>query len=127
MTGLAWLTATQAIAMIARKELSPVEYLDAILSRAEAASERLNPFSHIAAERARMGAKAAEAGRGTPLGASEAAGNCLNSGKRLRNLRYPRPFRFPARVAATASNSLRCRRRLRPPSNRSMRIASRRE
>lgn len=60
MTDLAWITAAQAVSLIARKKLSPVEYLDAILARAEAQAERLNPFAHVAAERARDAAKAAE-------------------------------------------------------------------
>lgn len=61
MTDLAWLTAAQAVALIRRKALSPVEYLDAVLARAEAQAERLNPFAHVAADRARDEAKAAEA------------------------------------------------------------------
>ena len=70
MTDLAWLTASQAVAMIAQKDLSPVEYLDALLSRAAAEQERLNPFSHVAAESARKAAIAAEAAvmRGDELG-----------------------------------------------------------
>ncbi|AVO38280.1 amidase [Pukyongiella litopenaei] len=61
MTELAWLTAAQAVAMFKRREISPVEYLDALLARAEAQADRLNPFSFVAAERARDEAKAAEA------------------------------------------------------------------
>lgn len=61
MTELAWLTAAQAVAMFKHRELSPVEYLDALLARAEAQADRLNPFSFVAAERARDEAKAAEA------------------------------------------------------------------
>ncbi|MDF1794558.1 MAG: amidase [Thalassobaculaceae bacterium] len=61
MTDLAWLPAAQAVALIKRRALSPVEYLDALLSRAEAQADRLNPFSHVAADRARTEAKAAEA------------------------------------------------------------------
>jgi len=70
MTDLAWLTAAQAVAMIARKDLSPVEYLDALLARADAEAERLNPFSYVAVERAKEDAKAAEAAvmAGEPLG-----------------------------------------------------------
>lgn len=61
MTDLAWLTAAQAVALIKRRALSPVDYLDALLTRAEAQADRLNPFSYVAAERAREEAKAAEA------------------------------------------------------------------
>ena len=70
MTDLTWLTAAQAVAMIARKELSPVEYLDHILARAEAEADRLNPFAFVAADRARDEAKAAEKAvmAGEPLG-----------------------------------------------------------
>lgn len=60
MTDLAWLTAAQAVAMIKRRDLSPVEYLDALLARAEAQADRLNPFAFVAADRARDEAKAAE-------------------------------------------------------------------
>ena len=70
MTDLTWLTAAQAVAMIARKELSPVEYLDHILARSQAEADRLNPFAFVAADRARDEAKAAEkaAAAGEPLG-----------------------------------------------------------
>ncbi|WP_163851407.1 amidase [Pseudooceanicola aestuarii] len=70
MSELPWLTAAQAVAMIRRKTLSPVEYLDAILARAEAQAERLNPFACVAADRARAEARAAEQAvmDGAPLG-----------------------------------------------------------
>jgi Asp-tRNA(Asn)/Glu-tRNA(Gln) amidotransferase A subunit family amidase len=70
MTDLTWLTAAQAVAMIARKELSPVEYLDHILARSQAEADRLNPFAFVAADRARDEAKAAEkaVAAGEPLG-----------------------------------------------------------
>ncbi|MWB78382.1 amidase [Pseudooceanicola sp. 216_PA32_1] len=61
MTDPAWLTAAQAVAMMKRREMSPVDYLDALLARAEAQADRLNPFAHVAAERARVEARAAEA------------------------------------------------------------------
>lgn len=61
MTDLAWISAAEAAALIRRKELSPVEYLDVVLKRAEAESGRLNPFSYVAADRAREEAAAAEA------------------------------------------------------------------
>ena len=60
MTDLAWITAAQAIALIRRRALSPVEYLDALLARAETHADRLNPFAHVAADRARDDARAAE-------------------------------------------------------------------
>ena len=60
MSELAWFSAAQAVALIARKALSPVEYLEALLARADAEAERLNPFSYVAAERARDDAKLAE-------------------------------------------------------------------
>ena len=61
MTDLAWITAAQAIALIRRRALSPVEYLDALLARAETHADRLNPFAHVAVDRARDAARAAEA------------------------------------------------------------------
>src|SRR3546814_8394602 len=52
--------ATEAAARIRRRELSPVEYLDAVLAHAEAQQTRLNPFMTVCAERARDEARAAE-------------------------------------------------------------------
>ncbi|OWU86677.1 amidase [Oceanicola sp. 22II-s10i] len=70
MTDLAWITAAEAVSLMTRRKLSPVEYLDALLARAEAQSERLNPFAFVAADRARDEAKQAEAAlaKGEDLG-----------------------------------------------------------
>ena len=70
MTDLAWISAAEAAALIRTNEISPVEYLDVVLARAEAESQRLNPFSYVAADRAREEAAAAEAAvlGGDPLG-----------------------------------------------------------
>jgi len=69
-TDLSWMPAAEAISLIARRKLSPFEYLDHILARSEAQAERLNPFAFVAAERARAEAKAAEQAvmNGAPLG-----------------------------------------------------------
>lgn len=71
MTDPIWLSAAQAVRMMARKEISPLEYLDAILARAEKVQGTLNPLNTIVADRAR--AEARDAGdtiaRGETLGA----------------------------------------------------------
>ena len=65
-----FMSASEAAAKIRRRELSPVDYLDAVLAHAETQQERLNPFATICAERARQDAKAAEKAvtDGAPLG-----------------------------------------------------------
>lgn len=71
MTDLIWLSAARAVAMISRKEVSPLEYLDALLERAEVVQGVLNPFASIVAERARTEARSAgdAIARGETLGA----------------------------------------------------------
>lgn len=69
-TDLLFLTAAQAGALIRRKALSPVEYVDAVLAAAEAAQPRLNAFVTLVPEHARQAARAAEQAvmEGAPLG-----------------------------------------------------------
>ncbi len=55
------LTATKAAALIRKKKLSPVEYVDAVLARAEALQPKLNCFITMTADLARAGARRAEA------------------------------------------------------------------
>lgn len=57
---LLFMPATVAAARIRRREISPVELLDAVLANAETQQRRLNPFATICAERARDEARAAE-------------------------------------------------------------------
>jgi aspartyl-tRNA(Asn)/glutamyl-tRNA(Gln) amidotransferase subunit A len=57
---LLFMPAVRAAALIRRRKLSPVEYLDAILAAAPAAQARLNCFTAIMAEPARAAARAAE-------------------------------------------------------------------
>ena len=59
-TDLLFMPAAEAAARIRRRELSPVDYLDAVLAHAETQRERLNPFVTVCAERARAEARAAE-------------------------------------------------------------------
>jgi Asp-tRNA(Asn)/Glu-tRNA(Gln) amidotransferase A subunit family amidase len=54
------ISAAEAAALIRRRALSPVEYLDAVLTRAEQVQENLNPFATFCAERARDEARRAE-------------------------------------------------------------------
>src|SRR3954451_6538461 len=57
---LLFLSATQAAALIRRRKLSPVEYLDAVLAAIERLQPRLNAFVTVTAEQARAQAEAAE-------------------------------------------------------------------
>src|ERR1700722_16782394 len=59
-TELLFMSATRAAALIRRKKLSPVEYVDAALSAAERLQPKLNCFMTITAEQAREAAKSAE-------------------------------------------------------------------
>ena len=63
---LCFLSATELAAKIRSREVSPVEVVDAVLSRLNAQGPRLNAFSFVHAEEARDQARAAEAavGRG---------------------------------------------------------------
>jgi aspartyl-tRNA(Asn)/glutamyl-tRNA(Gln) amidotransferase subunit A len=60
-TELLYMPATKAAAMIRRKVISPVEYVDAVLAAIERAQPRLNAFVTITADAARREARAAEA------------------------------------------------------------------
>lgn len=57
---LHYLSATEALTYFKSGELSPVEFLDAILKRAEQVSETINPFADKYYEQARHNAKIAE-------------------------------------------------------------------
>jgi aspartyl-tRNA(Asn)/glutamyl-tRNA(Gln) amidotransferase subunit A len=57
---LLFLTARQAAALIRRRALSPVEYVNAVLAAAEATQPRLNAFVTLVHEQARAAARAAE-------------------------------------------------------------------
>lgn len=61
VTDLLFLSAHRAAALIRRKRLSPVEYLDAVLAAVERQQPRLNCFVEVMADQARAAAKAAEA------------------------------------------------------------------
>src|ERR1700722_20360187 len=61
-TELLFMSATKAAALIRRKKLSPVEYVDAALSAADRLQPKLNCFMTITAEQAREAAKSAERG-----------------------------------------------------------------
>jgi aspartyl-tRNA(Asn)/glutamyl-tRNA(Gln) amidotransferase subunit A len=67
---LLFMPAVQAAALIRRRSLSPVEYLDAVLAAAPAAQRRLNCFTAVMEEEARAAAHAAEQAvvDGAPLG-----------------------------------------------------------
>ncbi len=57
---LLFMPATRAAGLIRKRELSPVEYVDAVLGAIEATQPTLNAFSTVTAETARAKAKAAE-------------------------------------------------------------------
>lgn len=61
MTDLAYLTAAEALARFATRELSPVELMDAVIARAEATEPTVNAFCFTRYEAARAEAAAAEA------------------------------------------------------------------
>ncbi|MBI4636371.1 MAG: amidase [Candidatus Rokubacteria bacterium] len=67
---LAWCSALEAVALIQRKEVSPVELTEATLARIEALNPRLNAFCLVAADLARAAAREAEIAvtKGEPLG-----------------------------------------------------------
>ena len=58
---LCFTPATELAPLIRRKELSPVELIDAVLARIEACEPRINAFATLTAERARDAARSAEA------------------------------------------------------------------
>ncbi len=59
-TDLLFMPATQAAALIRKRALSPVEYMAAVLSHAEAQQPRCNMFATLCADQAMAGARAAE-------------------------------------------------------------------
>jgi aspartyl-tRNA(Asn)/glutamyl-tRNA(Gln) amidotransferase subunit A len=67
---LLFMPAVAAAALIRRRKLSPVEYMDAVLAAVDRLQPKLNCFVTITAEEARRGAKAAEEAvmRGEALG-----------------------------------------------------------
>ena len=60
MTELAFLSVSEAGALLANGEISPVELTEQHLARIEALDGKLHCFLHVAAERAREDAKRAE-------------------------------------------------------------------
>lgn len=69
MDDLLFLSAAKAASLIRRKQLSPVELTDAVLTAIEAAQPRLNAFVTVTADLARAAAREAERAvmRGEPL------------------------------------------------------------
>ena len=67
---LLFMPAVAAAALIRRKKLSPVEYMDAVLAAVDRLQPKLNCFITITAEEAKRGAKVAEEAvmRGEALG-----------------------------------------------------------
>jgi aspartyl-tRNA(Asn)/glutamyl-tRNA(Gln) amidotransferase subunit A len=61
MTDLAFTPAAELAALIARRAVSPVELVDAVLARIEASQGVLNAFITVTAEKARAAAREAEA------------------------------------------------------------------
>ena len=57
---LHFLTIVEAAALISRRELSPVEYLEALITRIESLDPQVNAFVHRMFESARAQAAAAE-------------------------------------------------------------------
>lgn len=67
---LCWLSAVELARMIHARELSPVEVIDAVLTRLDRVNPRINAYCTITAEQARAAAREAEAAvrGGSPLG-----------------------------------------------------------
>jgi len=66
-----WLSVTEQVALIRRRKISPLEIVDALLTRIDKVNPRLNAFVLINADQARREAKAAERAvgkRGATLG-----------------------------------------------------------
>jgi aspartyl-tRNA(Asn)/glutamyl-tRNA(Gln) amidotransferase subunit A len=85
MTDLAFTSAAELARLIARRELSPVELVDAVLARIERAQPALNAFITVTAEPARAAARAAEAavmrgeGRGSLFGVPFSVKDLVNT------------------------------------------------
>jgi aspartyl-tRNA(Asn)/glutamyl-tRNA(Gln) amidotransferase subunit A len=60
MSELHWLTASEIAARFAKRSLSPVEFIDALLARIDKLDPRLNVFIHLDRDKARADARAAE-------------------------------------------------------------------
>ena len=60
MTELHWISATEALDRFARKELSPVELLDAVLARAEVVEPSINAFTEQLRDEAYAAARESE-------------------------------------------------------------------
>ena len=61
MDDLCYLTAGEALARFANRSLSPVELMQAVITRAEAVQDSLKPFTYTHYEAALEAARAAEA------------------------------------------------------------------
>ena len=59
MSDLLWLSATEAAALMRRKALSPVEYVEAVLAQIDRLQPSLNCFATVTADRARADARRA--------------------------------------------------------------------
>src|SRR6266536_2255416 len=66
-TELCWTPATVLRERIRRRDVSPVEILDAVLARIEAVNPKTNAFLTLDAERARDAARKAESAEATGL------------------------------------------------------------
>ncbi|MGH7361368.1 MAG: amidase family protein, partial [Candidatus Methylomirabilales bacterium] len=68
---LCWIPATELVALIRARKLSPVELAEAVLARIERLNPQINAFCTLTPDLARQGAKIAEAAlmHGESLGA----------------------------------------------------------
>src|SRR5215207_1359007 len=71
---LAQATAAELVGRISRRELSPVEVMDAAIGRIESDNERLNAFVHLDLEQARARQAESAVGSGAALGTGKATG-----------------------------------------------------
>jgi Asp-tRNA(Asn)/Glu-tRNA(Gln) amidotransferase A subunit family amidase len=95
-TELCWMPATELAVAIQRRELSPVDVMEAVLARIESLNPQLNAFLAVDAERAGTAAKAAEDAvmRGEALGLLHGLPVSIKDLEPVAGLRYTAGSKF---------------------------------
>src|SRR6266852_4833022 len=96
---LAFASAAELAALIARRVVSPVEVVEGVLARIEKSQPTLNAFITLCAEEARAAAREAEAAimRGAAVGRRRGGGGCRARADRHRH-RWRRVEPHPGRL-----------------------------
>ena len=107
-TELCWMPATELSAAIQRRELSPVDVMEAVLARIEALNPQLNAFLAVDAEGARAAAKAAEAAvmRGEAQGLLHGLPVSIKDLEPVAGLRYTSGSKFTENHIADADGAV---------------------